>query len=29
MTPEQFNAALTQGVDNPEAREAIMQKYML
>jgi 5'-3' exonuclease len=29
MTPEQFNAALSQGVDNPEAREAIMEKYLL
>ena len=29
MTPEQFNKALTRGVDNPAAREAILRKFMI
>lgn len=29
LTPDQFNAALKQGRDNPAAREAVMKRYML
>lgn len=29
MTPAEFNSALSQGTDNPEAREAIMKRLML
>lgn len=29
LTPDQFNHALTRGVDNPAAREAVLKRYML